>query len=161
MKHRVLLVLGIASLLGALVAAQRQHAQALPSAAPVLYLVADSERDLTTLPSHFTRISDDDETKYGANLAEEYLTTRGKFTKDDFDAESYVKYVGAHVASHAHRRLRYQFHYVPDRGFVNAFALPGGHVFIGAGLVEHMTTEDELAAVLGHEVEHVDHYHCA
>ncbi|HEX3582913.1 MAG TPA: M48 family metallopeptidase, partial [Thermoanaerobaculia bacterium] len=47
------------------------------------------------------------------------------------------------------------------RGFVNAFALPGGHVFIGAGLVEHMTTEDELAAVLGHEVEHVDHYHCA
>ncbi len=161
MKHRVLLALATASLLGALFVAQRQHAEARPSAAPVLYLVADSERDLTTLPSHFTRISDDDETKYGAEIASEALSTRGKLTPDDVDTENYVKRVGAQVASHAHRRLRYEFHFMPDRSFVNAFALPGGHLFIGAGLMEHMTTEDELAAVLGHEVEHVDHYHCA
>jgi predicted Zn-dependent protease len=44
---------------------------------------------------------------------------------------------------------------------VNAFALPGGHVFIGAGLVAMMDSEDQLAGVLGHEVEHIDHYHCA
>jgi predicted Zn-dependent protease len=161
MKHRILMTVAITSLLGALVVAQRQHAQARPSAEPVLYLVADSERDLTTLPSHFTRISDDDEAKYGDDLAEEYLATRAKLTPDDVDIEKYVKEVGAQLASRAHRRLRYEFHFIPDRSFINAFALPGGHLFIGAGLIEHMTTEDELAAVLGHEIEHVDHYHCA
>jgi predicted Zn-dependent protease len=161
MKHRILMAVAIASLLGALVLAQRQHAQARPSAEPLLYLVADSERDLTTLPSHFTRVSDDDETKYGAELADEYLATRAKLSPDDVDVEHYVKQVGAQLAARAHRRLGYEFHFVPDRNFVNAFALPGGHLFIGAGLIEHMTTEDELAAVLGHEIEHVDHYHCA
>jgi predicted Zn-dependent protease len=45
--------------------------------------------------------------------------------------------------------------------FVNAFALPGGPVFIGGGLMALMDTEDELASVLGHEIEHIDHYHCA
>lgn len=44
---------------------------------------------------------------------------------------------------------------------MNAFALPGGHVVIGAGLIELMDSEDELASVLGHEIEHIDHYHCA
>jgi predicted Zn-dependent protease len=44
---------------------------------------------------------------------------------------------------------------------VNAFALPGGHVYVGGGLLALMDSEDELAAVLGHEIEHIDHYHCA
>jgi predicted Zn-dependent protease len=44
---------------------------------------------------------------------------------------------------------------------VNAFALPGGHIFIGKGLISLMDSEDELADVLGHEVDHIDRYHCA
>src|SRR5262249_16871344 len=40
-------------------------------------------------------------------------------------------------------------------------ALPGGHVYIGQGLLALMDSEDELASVLGHEIEHIDHYHCA
>ena len=40
---------------------------------------------------------------------------------------------------------------------MDAFALPGGPVFIATGLITLMHTEDELAAVLGHEVEHIDH----
>jgi predicted Zn-dependent protease len=39
--------------------------------------------------------------------------------------------------------------------------LPGGHVVIGKGLALAMDTEDQLAAVLGHEIEHVDRYHAA
>jgi predicted Zn-dependent protease len=35
------------------------------------------------------------------------------------------------------------------------------HVYAGKGLLELLTTEDELAAVMAHEVEHIDHYHCA
>jgi predicted Zn-dependent protease len=38
------------------------------------------------------------------------------------------------------------------------FALAGGHVYVGAGLVSLMDSEDELAALIGHEIEHIDHY---
>src|SRR5581483_11154456 len=55
----------------------------------------------------------------------------------------------------------YRFHYIGDAGFINAFAVPGGHVFIGAGLLSFMDSEDELASVLAHEIEHIDHYHAA
>ena len=75
--------------------------------------------------------------------------------------EAYVQEVGGRVAGHAHRKLPYRFHYIPSLDLVNAFALPGGPVFIGGGLMALMDTEDELASVLGHEVEHIDHYHCA
>ena len=44
---------------------------------------------------------------------------------------------------------------------INAFSLPGGPVYIGEGLLDLMTSEDQLASVLGHEIEHIDHYHCA
>jgi len=74
---------------------------------------------------------------------------------------SYVRHVGSAVASHAHRPLPYSFHLLPDRNMINAFSLPGGAVYVGEGLLDLMTREDELAAVLGHEVEHIDHYHCA
>jgi len=39
--------------------------------------------------------------------------------------------------------------------------LPGGHVFAGQGLLSLLKSEDALAAVLGHEVEHIDQKHCA
>ncbi|MGH9472128.1 MAG: M48 family metallopeptidase, partial [Terriglobales bacterium] len=74
-------------------------------------------------------------------------------------AQLYVAQIGARVAAHARRRLPYRFHLIPNPGFVNAFAIPGGHVFIGQGLINQMSTEDELAFVLGHEIEHIDHYH--
>jgi beta-barrel assembly-enhancing protease len=75
--------------------------------------------------------------------------------------DEYAAEVGASLAAHAHRNLPYRFHLLPDPGMVNAFSLPGGHIFIGEGMLDLMTTEDQLANVLGHEIEHVDHYHCA
>jgi predicted Zn-dependent protease len=75
--------------------------------------------------------------------------------------EHYLTRVGSGLADHAHRILPYRFHYIPDPNFMNAFALPGGHVYVGGGLLQLMDSEDELAAVMGHEIEHIDHYHCA
>jgi len=43
---------------------------------------------------------------------------------------------------------------------INAFSLPGGPVYIGEGMLDLMMSEDELANVLAHEIEHIDHYHC-
>ncbi|MGH9563702.1 MAG: M48 family metalloprotease, partial [Terracidiphilus sp.] len=73
--------------------------------------------------------------------------------------EKYIGRVGDRLTAHAHRRLPYRFHLIANPDLINAFALPGGHVFIGLGLLQQMTSEDELACVLGHEIEHIDHYH--
>ena len=50
---------------------------------------------------------------------------------------------------------RFQFHLLKDRETVNAFALPGGQVFITEALARKLKTEGELAGVLGHEIGHV------
>ena len=44
---------------------------------------------------------------------------------------------------------------------VNAFAVPGGHIYVTRGLIEHATSYDQLAGVLGHEIGHVDLRHSA
>lgn len=161
MIRKLTLAAVVVLLAGALVLAQRRHANAEASASPILYLIADSQRDLVTLPAHFTRIPDADEMKYGDSIAREMTVPDSDMTPDRKRIAEYVASVGKRVAANAHRRLPYRFHFIPTREFVNAFAVPGGHVFIGSGLIEKMTTEDELASVLGHEVEHIDHFHCA
>lgn len=55
----------------------------------------------------------------------------------------------------------YDFHLLADPNTINAFALPGGQIFITEGLLKLLRTEDELAAVLGHEIGHVIGRHSA
>jgi predicted Zn-dependent protease len=130
--------------------------------AAVLYLVGDTEQELTRMPVRFTRTSDEEEISTGDELAKAYSWTGPNDNFPEFpEVEAYLNQVGTPLAAQAHRKLPYKFHYLPDRSMVNAFALPGGHVFVGAGLLALMDSEDELAAVMGHEIEHIDHYHCA
>ena len=130
---------------------------------PVLNLIADSERELTRLPVAFAPLPDNEEIKIGNELEKSYATWWHRDGDDEQNRaiEQYLQQVGAKVALHAHRKLPYRFHYIPGMDFVNAFALPGGPVYVGGGLMALMDTEDELAAVIGHEIEHIDHYHCA
>jgi beta-barrel assembly-enhancing protease len=165
MKHGILLS-AIALLLTAAVAVSEHRKLDVPaSPAPILYFIADTEKELTRLPVNFTRMSDEEEIRAGDELAKAYVynaQSTGVAGNPDIPAiESYLTQVGSQVAANAHRKLPYKFHYLPEPGFVNAFALPGGHVYVGEGLLQLMDSEDELAAVLGHEVEHIDHFHCA
>ena len=121
-------------------------------------LIADSERELSRVPMRLTRLSDNEEISVGDEIAREYLSSN---VRPETQAQALVEQVGAELAERAHRKLPYRFHLVDNPYFVNAFALPGGHVFVGRGLLNLMDTKDELAAVLGHELEHIDHYHCA
>lgn len=139
---------------------ERNKVDAPASPAAILYFVADTEREITRMPMQLTRMSDEQEIQIGNILARGYQE-QTSLDAEDSREERYIQQVGAKVAAHARRRLPYEFHYIPNVNFVNAFAMPGGHVYIGKGLVLLMDTEDELAAVLGHEVEHIDHYHCA
>ncbi len=138
---------------------ERQKVEVPASPDAVLYFVADTERELTRMPMQLTRMSDEEEIRIGDQLAQGYASPSQ--LRDNNLEQTYILQVGERVAAHAKRHLPYRFHYIDDPNFVNAFAAPGGHVFIGKGLLALMNTEDELAAVLGHEVEHIDHYHCA
>lgn len=77
----------------------------------------------------------------------------------DENLQAYVQRVGERVAAKSHRPdLIYRFA-VLDSPDVNAFALPGGYIYITRGLMAYLNSEAELAAVLGHEVGHVTARH--
>ena len=140
---------------------QRRHEPTPVSANAVVAMAADAQRDLTRAPMRLTRLSDDEEIAVGKELAEQYSGNADKLSPEQQALEDYVRRVGGSVALQAHRRLPYSFHLLADPAMINAFSLPGGPVYVGEGLLDLMTSEDQLAAVLGHEIEHIDHYHCA
>ena len=70
----------------------------------------------------------------------------------------YVNLVGQTVARQAPRAVNYKFG-ILDSEIVNAFALPGGYIFITRGALANMKNEAELAGALAHEVAHVDGRH--
>jgi predicted Zn-dependent protease len=163
MKRPVVFVLFFAILafsLAGLYWSQRRAKSTPSSPNAVLDMVADAQRDLTRVPMHFTRLSDDQEIAIGRELASQYSGQIMKLTPEEEALGKYVTRVGGTVAAHAHRHLAYSFHLIPDHNMINAFSLPGGPVYIGEGMLDLMETEDELASILGHEVEHIDHYHC-
>ncbi len=152
------LVLGVS--LAGLYWSQRRPKPTPVSANAILNIAADAQRDLARAPMQFTRLSDEEEIAIGRDLAARYAAQTRKLTPEEEGVEKYVRRVGGALAVHAHRHLPYAFHVLPDRNMINAFSLPGGPVYIGEGLLDLMMSEDELANVLAHEVEHIDHYHC-
>jgi predicted Zn-dependent protease len=159
MKHALALVVVLLVAGGALYFAQHKKRQDAVNANAVVDMAADWQRDITRAPMQFTRISDEQEAQIGDELARRYVSAQPEQSAETRATGQYVDEVGKRVASHAKRKLNYRFHLVGDANLINAFALPGGHVFIGQGLLDQMTSEDELAFVLGHELEHIDHYH--
>ena len=78
---------------------------------------------------------------------------------EDEALQAYVQAVGDKLAKVSHRReLIYRFT-VLDSPVINAFALPGGYIYITRGLMGYLNSEAELAAVLGHEIGHVTARH--
>jgi predicted Zn-dependent protease len=78
---------------------------------------------------------------------------------DDEALQAYVSGIGQRIAAVSHRPdLQYTFT-VLDSDQVNAFALPGGYVYITRGIMAYLNSEAELVAVLGHEVGHVTARH--
>jgi beta-barrel assembly-enhancing protease len=70
----------------------------------------------------------------------------------------YFNNLGRSIAQHGGRNLPYNF-YIVDAPQVNAFAVPGGHIYLNRGLIERTRNEAELAGVLAHEIAHVEHRH--
>ena len=161
MKRILALSLVLVIALAGLYLAQRRKHLDTVSPNAILDVAADVQRDLLGAPMQVTRLPDDTEVRIGNKLAEEYISAEPAHSAKMQTVEKYVNGVGDRVAARAHRKLPYRFHLITNPDLINAFALPGGHVFVGLGLLQKMASEDELACVLGHEIEHVDHYHAA
>jgi predicted Zn-dependent protease len=78
---------------------------------------------------------------------------------DNAALQAYVTEVGQRLAQQSHRP-QLQWHFtVVDSPDVNAFALPGGYVYITRGIMAYLNSEAELAGVIGHEIGHVTARH--
>jgi predicted Zn-dependent protease len=149
-KQKLSLAASFLLLLGGLALSQFQRVEAPVSPASLLYFVADTQRELTRILMVYTRIPDQDEIEAGKRIVAPYSGLVSQGDPEASAIQTYVREVGTRLTAKASRKLPYEFHYlVVD--FVNAFALPGGQVVLGSGLVALMETEAELAAVLGHE----------
>ena len=93
----------------------------------------------------------------GRQAAQQVAQTLG-FIEDD-GLQALVQQVGARLAADSERpSLPWEFHVVDDPT-PNAFALPGGFIYVTRGMVTLMTSEAQLASVLGHEIGHVTARH--
>ena len=107
--------------------------------------------------SDFVMMSEQQELSLGSQYHQQILKQQPPYA--DAKLQSYVQQVGQRIASHSHRsNLNYQFTVI-DSPDINAFALPGGYIYINRGLLAYLNSEAELAAVLGHEVGHVTARH--
>lgn len=124
----------------------------------MIALLAGCATNPATGKQDFVMMSEEEELKIGMQI---FTQMRKNITllPDDDPLARYVDSVGQKVAATADRKdLFYRFHVVDD-ATINAFALPGGFIFIHRGLINHMNNEAELAAVLGHEIGHVTARH--
>ena len=138
---------------GIVVLGQMDQAVSLSS---VFEIWSDVLRDVDQLGLQVTRMSDREEMDLGKALASQALLG----AEETDGSRAYVTAVGRTLAPHLRRKgIEYEFHVLPWH-VVNAFALPGGQIYITSGMLEFLESEAELAAILGHEMSHVDQRHC-
>jgi predicted Zn-dependent protease len=102
-------------------------------------------------------MSEAQEIQIGQEMDQDVRQEMGVY--DDSELQSYVEEIGQRLARNSHRpRLPWHFTVV-DVPAVNAFALPGGYIYITRGILAYLGSEAELAGVIGHEIGHVTARH--
>jgi len=102
-------------------------------------------------------ISESQEITLGKQTDVEVRQQYGAYADPELSA--YVQSIGQALVPHTHRpQLAYRFA-VLDTPVVNAFAVPGGYIYVTRGILALMGSEAELAVVLGHELGHVNARH--
>ena len=102
-------------------------------------------------------MSPEQEIALGLKSAPEMAAQMGGLSKN-MEARALVRRVGEQLVAKSlasKSPYKFSFHVLADAQTINAFALPGGPVFITEGLLRQLKTEGELAGVLGHEIGHV------
>lgn len=121
------------------------------------WLLAGCATNPVTGESDYVLMSEQQEISLGQRYNREILKEMPPY--DDPELNALVRSIGKQLAAHSHRTgLDYRFTIV-DSPTVNAFALPGGYIYITRGMLAYLNSEAELAAVLGHEIGHVTARH--
>jgi predicted Zn-dependent protease len=122
----------------------------------VLLLLSCATNPVTRQPE-FVLMSEDQEITIGREMDPKILQEYGMYNSEHL--QQYVKTIGKRLAAVSDRRDLF-FHFtVVDTPLVNAFALPGGYVYVTRGLLAYVNSDAELAGVLGHEIGHVTARH--
>ena len=123
----------------------------------MLALAAACATNPVTGKRQLALVSEAQEIEMGRQAAQEVAQTLG-FVQDE-GLQAYVERLGKALAAKSERaNLPWSFKVVDDPA-VNAFALPGGFIYVTRGMVTLMTSEAQLASVLGHEIGHVTARH--
>jgi predicted Zn-dependent protease len=126
---------------------------------PCLLALAACTTNPATGASEFSLVSESQEIAMGREAAAQVPQATPFYP--DSAVQGYVARLGAKLAAAGERpNLPWEFHVVDDPG-VNAFALPGGFIFVTRGLMTDLNSEAELASVVGHEIGHVTARHSA
>ena len=119
----------------------------------VMALVTPASADRTNLKPGWNIFSPEQDVEMGRQVAAE--AERELPVLNNRQATSYIDALGKRLASRAPgERYPYQFKIVNDKG-INAFALPGGFIYINRGTIEAAQNEAQLASVMAHEIAHV------
>jgi predicted Zn-dependent protease len=131
-----------------------------PSNRPIILNTPAAGSDLPDLGSPAAAyISHTDEYRLGAMVARE-LRDENALVEDP-EVSEYINWVGDRLAAQSAEGARdFQYFVIKDTA-INAFAVPGGFVFINEGLFLATTNESELASVMAHETAHVTQHHIA
>src|SRR6476661_2987153 len=114
-------------------------------------------RNPVTGKNELSLVSESQEIEMGKQSAQEVEQSIGYY--NDPGVQQYVSAIGMKMAKASERpNLPWEFHVVNDAS-VNAFALPGGFIFVTRGLMTSINDEAELATVVGHEIGHVTNRH--
>lgn len=128
-----------------------------------MYLSQSETNPVTGKKQHVT-ISPSDEIKLGLQSAPQMAKEMGGELPATDPHSVEVKKLGQLIVSKSEARgspWKFQFHVLSDNKTVNAFALPGGQIFITQGLLNKLDSEAQLAGVLSHEMGHVIERHTA
>ncbi|WP_028949773.1 M48 family metalloprotease [Sulfurihydrogenibium subterraneum] len=116
-------------------------------------------QDPLTGKTTFTLLPPDQEIAIGRKVIPEAINGNDGLYPDE-EVQNYIKNLGYKIASKSPRQVDYQFFLVNSKE-VNAFALPGGPVFVNRGLILILDNESDLASVMAHEVGHITARHHA
>lgn len=107
----------------------------------------------------FSLMSEEQEQQIGREQDADVRREMGVY--EDRALQEYVSGIGLRLAKQSERQSRAWHFTVVDVPAINAFALPGGYVYIARGLLPFLDDEAQLACVLGHEIGHVTARHAA